>query len=120
VFFAPPTNEIERYFRAATVYALPSAREAHPLALLEAMACGLPSVASRLAGATDAIIDDGVNGRLTPLDDERAMAEAIAALAADGDAARRMGAQARRTIETAYDIRRTSETWMAAYRDVLA
>src|SRR5439155_16970713 len=97
-----------------------SAREAHPLALLEAMACGLPSVASRLAGATDAIVDDGVNGRLTTVDDEAAIADALGALAADPDSARRMGAQARRTIESAYDIRQTSETWMAAYRDVLA
>jgi len=120
VFFAPPTNAIEQYFRAATMYALPSAREAHPLALLEAMACGLPSVASRLAGATDAIVDDGVNGRLTTVDDEAAIADALGALAADPDSARRMGAQARRTIESAYDIRQTSETWMAAYRDVLA
>jgi len=120
VFLMPPTNAIDQYFRAATIYALPSAREAHPLALLEAMACGLPSVASRLAGATDAIVDDGVNGRLTPVDDERAIADALAALASDPNGARRMGAAARRTIESTYDIRRTSETWMAAYRDVLA
>jgi glycosyltransferase involved in cell wall biosynthesis len=120
VFFAPPTNAIEQFFRAASVYALPSSREAHPLALLEAMACGLPSVVSRLAGATDAIIDDGVNGRLTPVDDEAALAAGLAALAADPESARRMGAHARKTIESSYDIRRTSETWLAAYRDVLA
>jgi glycosyltransferase involved in cell wall biosynthesis len=120
VVFAAPTNAIEHYFRAASVFALPSAREAHPLSLLEAMACGLPCVASRLPGATDAIIEDGVNGRLTPVDDEAALAAALAALVADVDGARRLGARARATVESSFDIRRTSETWMAAYRDVLA
>ena len=70
VIFAEPTNDVDRYFRAADLFVLPSAREAHPLALLEAMACGLPSIATRLPGATDAIIEDGVTGRLVPIDDE--------------------------------------------------
>ena len=77
VVFVEPTNEMERYFRAADVFVLSSAREAHPLALLEAMACGLPSIATRLPGATDAIIEDGVDGRLVPVDDEPALADAL-------------------------------------------
>jgi glycosyltransferase involved in cell wall biosynthesis len=120
VFFAPPTHAIERYFRAATIFALPSAREAHPVALLEAMACGLPCVASRLPGATDVIIDSGANGRLMPVDDELALADALAAFLTDAAAARQMGARARATMESSFDIRRTSEAWMTAYRDVLA
>ena len=55
VMFVEPTNEIEQLFRAADIFVLPSAREAHPLALLEAMACGLPSIATRLPGATDVL-----------------------------------------------------------------
>ena len=54
VMFIDATNEIEKYFRAADLYALPSVREAHPLALLEAMACGLPCVATRLPGSAPA------------------------------------------------------------------
>jgi glycosyltransferase involved in cell wall biosynthesis len=120
VFFAPPTNAIEEYFRSATLFVLPSAREANPLALLEAMACGLPCIASRLAGATDAIIEDEINGCLTPVDDEVALSAALAALAADPERARRIGGRARATIESSFDICRTSEAWMAAYKDVLA
>ncbi len=120
VFFVPPTNAIEQYLRAATIFALPSAREAHPLALLEAMACGLPCVASRLPGATDVIIDDGVNGRLTPVDDEQALSAALCTLVADAERAHRIGARARATIESRFDIRHTVEAWMDAYRDVLA
>ena len=64
VMFVAPTARIQDYFRAADIYAMPSLREGLPIALLEAMACGLPCVASHLPGATDAIIEHGVNGRL--------------------------------------------------------
>jgi mannosyltransferase len=119
VVFAGPTNEIERYFRAADVFALPSVREAHPLALLEAMACGLPSVASRLPGATDVLIEDGVSGRLVPVDDEAAFAGALGGLLADRAAAARMGARAREAVLDRYDVRHTAEQWLAAYHRVL-
>ena len=49
--------------RAADLFVLSSVREANPVALLEAMSCGLPCIASRLDGSTDVIIEDGVNGR---------------------------------------------------------
>jgi glycosyltransferase involved in cell wall biosynthesis len=119
VMFVEPTNEIERLFRAADVFVLPSAREAHPLALLEAMACGLPSIATRLPGATDVLIEDGVNGLLVPLDDEQALANAMLSMLIDRPAARLMGARARETATTQYDIRRTAEEWAAAYNTVL-
>ena len=78
VVFVEPTHEMERYYRAADVFVLSSVREAHPVALLEAMACGLPCIASRIEGATDVIIEDGVNGRLVDPDDEQALAVALA------------------------------------------
>ena len=119
VVFAEPTNEVERYFRAADVFVLPSAREAHPLALLEAMACGLPSIATRLPGATDAIIEDGIDGRLVPVDDEAAIAGALSVLLADRGAASAMGVRARETVLERYDISKTAEKWLAAYHTVL-
>ena len=100
VMFVEPTNEIERLFRAADIFVLPSAREAHPLALLEAMACGLPSIATRLPGATDVLIEDGINGRLVPLDDEQALANALIRMLTDRPAAWLMGARARETVTT--------------------
>jgi len=115
-----PTPDVEKYFRAADVYVLPSIREAHPLALLEAMACGLPCIATRLPGATDVLIEDGQNGRLFPADDEAALAEALRQVIANPAAARSMGAQARETVVARYDIRRTADLWLSAYQTALA
>jgi len=115
-----PTHDVAQYLRAADVFVLPSVREAHPLALLEAMACGLPCVATRLPGATDALIEDGWNGRLFPADDEAALTEALRQVFADQGAARSMGARARETVIARYDIRRTADDWLSAYQQVLS
>ena len=120
VVFVAPTNEIDKCFRAADVFVLPSAREANPLALLEAMSCSLPCIAARLPGATDVLIDEGVNGRLFPVDDEAALAFALHEVLSDPVTARALGARARETITASYAIGRTAERWLDAYRDVLA
>src|SRR6185295_4351109 len=112
VLFVDPTHVMERYYRAADVFALSSIREANPVSLLEAMSCGLPCVASRLEGATDAIVEDGVNGRLVECDDEDGMARTLAEVLSDPAAAARMGARARDTIVTRYDIRQTADRWL--------
>lgn len=119
VLFVAPTNQIQDYFRAADLYVMPSLREGLPIALLEAMACGLPCVASRLAGATDGMIENGVNGRLVPVGDVAALAAAIGELLADATAAMRMGAAARRTVEERYTMERVAEMWLDAYNEVL-
>lgn len=62
------TQTVERYFQAADIFCLPSHREGFGQVLIEAGACGLPSVASRIYGITDALLD-GVTGLLhTPAD----------------------------------------------------
>jgi glycosyltransferase involved in cell wall biosynthesis len=119
VIFAAPTPAIERYFAAADLFALPSIREAMPLALLEAMASGLPCIASRLPGATDVLVDDGIDGRLVPPDDERAWAEAIGELVRDPARARALGRAARATAVGHYGIDRSADAWLDAYREVL-
>jgi glycosyltransferase involved in cell wall biosynthesis len=119
VVFVPPTHAVERYYRAADVFVLPSIREAHPVALLEAMACGLPCVASRIDGATDVVIEDGMNGRLIERDDEAGLAAALGDVLSNDARARALGEQARWTVETRYDVRHTAERWLDAYTTVL-
>jgi len=97
---------------ALDIFAMPSLGEGLGVALLEAMACGLPAVASRIGGIVDAV-DEGRTGMLVAPGDGNALAGALAHLSAEppvriamGAAARAMaverfsmGAMARRTVE---------------------
>ena len=119
VVFVPPTTQVQDYFRAADIYVMPSIREGLPVALLEAMACGLPCVASRLPGATDVIIEDGLNGRLVPPGDAAGFAGALGEVIANPAEAARMGAAARRTVEERYTMQRVADSWLATYEQIL-
>lgn len=120
VIFVPPTSRVDDYFRAATMFVLPSVREGMPIALLEGMASGLPCIASLLPGATDVLIEDGVNGRLIQPGDTGSFAGAIRGLLADPEAAARLGQAARQTVEANYTMQQVAEQWLAAYREVAA
>jgi glycosyltransferase involved in cell wall biosynthesis len=117
--FVPPTPAVHEYFQAADVYVLPSSREGLPIALIEAMACGLPSIASRLPGSTDVVINDGIDGWLVTPGDAAAFAAALDRLLADCELARRIGAAARQTVAQRFGMERVAEAWLAAYQEVL-
>ncbi len=61
VFFLTPSSDVMRFYAAADAYVGPSLEDAYGLPILEAMACGLPVIASSKAGASE-IIQDGTNG----------------------------------------------------------
>lgn len=77
-------------------------REGIPVVLMEAMACGLPVVASRLSGIPE-LVEDGTSGLLVPPRDAAALADAIERLATDADLRRRLGASARETVMREFD-----------------
>lgn len=120
VLFVPPTEAIHEFFRAADVFAMPSAREGLPIVLLEAMACGLPVLASRLQGSTDTMIESGVDGLLVPPGDVAAFAAGLEQLLSNTGEAARMGAAARRTAEARYTMEAVAEQWLDAYQQLLA
>jgi glycosyltransferase involved in cell wall biosynthesis len=109
------TTEIEEWYRAADVFVLTSSREGLPNALLEAMASGLPCVASRLPGVTDTVIEHGTNGLLVDVDDVAGFANALDQVLGGPDDARRLGERARKTIEEGYSIERTAARVYEAY-----
>jgi glycosyltransferase involved in cell wall biosynthesis len=113
--FAGVTHDVSSYLRAADVFVLPSKREGLPVALLEAMSCGLACIASRLPGSTDAIIDDGVNGVLCEPGNVKELAGALAALLPDRERRARLGDAARATIAAKYSSATVADRWLEAY-----
>jgi glycosyltransferase involved in cell wall biosynthesis len=71
-----PHEDVLRYLRAADIYVLSSRTEGLSHTLLEALAVGTPSVASRVGGNPE-VVTDGVDGLLVPPDDPAALADAI-------------------------------------------
>ena len=82
-----------------------------PNALLEALAAGLPTVATDVGGAREQVID-GVTGRLVPARDVAALAEAIVALAMDQELRRRLGRQARAHILENFSLERMAGRYL--------
>jgi glycosyltransferase involved in cell wall biosynthesis len=87
-----------------------------PNALLEAMACGLPSVSTRVGGVKD-LVRDGVNGLLAEPSDTESLASAIRRILADTESARRMGEEARRTVEQRCAEREVVPRYWGLYRE---
>jgi glycosyltransferase involved in cell wall biosynthesis len=118
VLFTGPTPRVEEYLRAADLFVLPSSREGLPVALLEAMASGLPVIASRLPGATEPLIEDDRTGVLVAPGDVEELAAAMAQLLNDCQRARSMGQAAREMVAREFSAERTARGWLGAYARV--
>ena len=93
-----PYERIPEELRGADVFALPSLQEGLPLSLLEAMASGLPVVASAVGGIP-AVVRDGDDGFLVPAGDVAALGAALVRLANDPVRRARLGEAARRAAQ---------------------
>jgi len=103
-FVEPPL--LARYFQGADLFLMPSlAHEALPLTLLQALAAGLPAIASDVGGIPTAV-QHGENGLLVPLGDVGALAAAVRALLADPERRERMSAVARRRAVERFSLER--------------
>ena len=89
--------------RGSDLFALPSYAEGLPMALLEAMAAGLPVVTTPVGGIPS-LIRDGDNGLLVPAGSPDALAQALRRLASDPGLRRRLGDAGRRLVESGYGV----------------
>jgi glycosyltransferase involved in cell wall biosynthesis len=103
---------------ALDVFALSSHYEGLPVSILEAMATGLPTVASAVGGVPEAITD-GVEGWLVQRGDPKQFADRLGRLLGDPESRRRMGAHARQRVEDCYSINRLVNDIESAYTDAL-
>ena len=118
VTFIGSTNDVRTYLQQADFFVLPSRAEGIPNAMLEAMACGLPVVASRVGGIPD-VVQHGESGLLVPPEDVPALAGAISRLLADSDLRRRMGQKARQRVQNDYSLEAVTARHLTLYREVI-
>lgn len=119
VTFTGYVENVPDYLHAADVFAFPSESEAQGLAVLEAMACNLPVIASRIPGIMD-MVADGVNGKLVDPQDEEAWVEAFAEFMAAPETFRRLAEAGCRTAHDRYGMAATGEKHLELFRRILS
>lgn len=112
-------DQVVLLLSASDVLLLPSAQESFGLAALEAMACGVPVVASRIGGLPE-VVDDGRTGFLHPPEDLDGMAASTVRLLTDGALHARFAAAAAETARTRFCDDRIVPLYEAFYREILA
>jgi glycosyltransferase involved in cell wall biosynthesis len=113
-FEAPPA----RHLRAADVYVLPSSWEAFPIGVLEALACGVPQVATDVGGTREAVVPE--TGRTVPAHDPPALAQALVELLSDDELRASMSAASVARHGERFGLERMVRETSALYDDVIA
>ncbi len=117
VHFLGNRRDTPLLYTAFDVFVLPSRREGFPMVLLEAMACGLPVIATRV-GDIDRIIEHGVSGLVVEPADTAALQQALQTVLAEPDRAQRMGTAARERVERRFSSARMAREYLAIYQSV--
>lgn len=111
-------SNVAGFLRRCAVFAFPSYTEGMPNALLEAMAVGMPVVATDVAGCRD-VVTDGETGLLVPARDVDALAAGLIRLLDDRALAERLGAAAREHCLKHFTLDRCVERYVDLYREVV-
>ena len=112
-------NEVPRIMRSFDLFVLPSLAEGISNTILEAMASGLPVLATAVGGNPE-LTEPGVTGTLVPRNDAESMASAMRAYVESAELCRRQGSEARRTVERRFGMEAMVNAYMAVYDELLA
>lgn len=111
-------ERLPRFYASTHAHVLPSTSEAFPLVNLEAMACGVPVVVTRVGGSAELVVT-GHNGLIVPPDDGPALVKAMVWLARNRRRAASLGRRGRRDVEERFGAPRMAEAVADVYRSVL-
>ena len=113
-----PHSEISGYMDESDLFVLPSYSEGMPLVVLEAMASGIPVIASRVGGVPE-VIRDGFNGFLVEPKDSEALAKRIEEVLSDRDLLRKVSINAAATIRQGFSVEKAAEKISRLYERTL-
>ncbi len=115
--FLGQREDVRELLAVCDVFVLPSLSEGMPLSLLEAMAAGVPPVATRVGGMAE-VIEDGKTGLLVPPADSNALAESIVILLEDRKLAKDIGKSAREVAASRFSLTRMVQAYQEIYREL--
>lgn len=118
VVFAGFRDDMPGVYASLDVLVQPSYREGMPMTILEAMAAGVPVVATRVGAAAD-VIEDGVTGMLVDAGDVPALTRAVRCLIDDPTRRAGMGAAARDAVATRFSVDAMAQRYAEHYRRAL-
>lgn len=111
-------KDIPEIMRGLDCFVLPSLGEGISNTILEAMASGLPVIATAVGGNIE-LVSEGISGRLVPAADPSALAKAIVDLAQQPELAKSLGQQGRRQIEQRYSMAAMVQSYQQLYDKLL-
>ncbi|MBI4434142.1 glycosyltransferase [Candidatus Uhrbacteria bacterium] len=117
VHFLGIHRDLPQQYPTADCAVFPSRWEGFGIAAVEAMACGIPVLATRVDGLAEVVVH-GVTGVLVPSNDPLALAQAIRDLAHDRPRRLLLGAAGRRRAQECFDIRRVVDRYAALYTEL--
>lgn len=117
--YEPDPRSVASYYQAADVYMHPARADTFPLTVLEALACGVPVVATSVGGIPEQVVD-GRTGLLVPPGDAEALAGAVGQLLTDEALRHSYAREARKDAEERFDLERQIDAYLGWYRDILA
>jgi len=110
-------SEMVDLYNSSDLFLLASRKDLFPFSLLEAGACGLPSVSTRVGSVMD-FVQDGINGLLVPPNSAEAIARGIGRLIADDNLRKAMGQDARRRFAKDFDMRVVAARFAKVYQSL--
>jgi glycosyltransferase involved in cell wall biosynthesis len=118
VGFLGESDQVDKFLQGSDIFVLPSRAEGISNALLEAMACGLPVLVSDIPGNRD-VVENDFNGLRFTVDNPHSLAQNIFLLLNDMDLRRRLGQEARATVENRYSLDFVAEKYMDLYQELI-